>query len=32
MLPDWKLKFEAFPGAQGRDVKGFTENAKTYER
>ena len=32
VLPGRKLKFEAFPGQQGREVKSFTENAQTYER
>ncbi|MFN0079841.1 MAG: hypothetical protein ACKVY0_25535 [Prosthecobacter sp.] len=32
VLPGRKTKFEAFPGQKGREVKGFTENAKTYER
>ena len=32
VMPDQKLKFEAFPGMTGTQVQGFTENAKTYER
>ncbi len=32
VLPDRKLKFEAFPGMTGGQVKGFGEKAKLYER
>jgi hypothetical protein len=32
VLPDRKLKFEAFPGKTGADVSGFTGAAKIYER
>jgi hypothetical protein len=32
VLPDRKLKFEAFPGKTGADVNGFTGAAKIYER
>ncbi|MCX6906448.1 MAG: hypothetical protein NTY01_00220 [Verrucomicrobia bacterium] len=32
VLPDRKLKFEAFPGKLGAEVKGFTSAAKIYER
>lgn len=32
VLPGRKLKFEALPGRQGREVNGFTAAAKTYER
>jgi hypothetical protein len=32
VLPGRKLRFEAFPGQEAREVKGFTSNAKTYER
>jgi len=28
MLPNQKLKFEAFPGKLGTEVKGFTSAAK----
>jgi hypothetical protein len=32
VLPGRKLRFEAFPGQEAREVKGFTSNAKMYER
>jgi len=32
VLPERKLKFEAFPGKTGAEVKGFTSAAKIYER
>ncbi len=32
VLPDQKLKFETFPGLSGTEAKGFTDQAKTYER
>lgn len=32
VLPNRKLKFEAFPGKVGSEVKGFTSAAKTCER
>ena len=32
VLPDRKLKFEAFPGKIAAEVKGFTSAAKIYER
>jgi hypothetical protein len=32
VLPGRKLKFEAFPGKSGAEVKGFTSVARTYER
>jgi hypothetical protein len=32
VLPDRKLKFEAFPGKTGADVNGFTSKATMYER
>jgi len=32
LLPDRKLKFEAFPGKTGAEVKSFTIAAKVYER
>jgi hypothetical protein len=32
VLPGRKLRFEAFPGREGHEVKGFTEGAKVYER
>jgi hypothetical protein len=32
VLPGRKLKFEAFPGKSGAEVKGFTSAARTYER
>ena len=32
VLPDRKLKFEAFPGKTGAEVKAFSSAAKTYER
>ena len=32
VLPGRKLKFEAFPGKSGSEIKGFTSAAKVYER
>lgn len=32
VLPDRKLKFETFPGVQGHEVKGFTDQVKIYGR
>lgn len=32
VLPGQKLKFEAFPGKTGAEVKGFTAAGKIYER
>jgi len=32
VLPDRKLKFEAFPGKRGDEVAGFTTAARLYER
>jgi len=32
VLPNRKLKFEAFPGKTGADVNSFTSAARIYER
>jgi len=32
VLPNRKLKFEAFPGKSGAEVKGFSSAAEVYER
>ena len=32
LIEDRKLKVEIFPGKEGSEVNGFTEDAKIYER